>query len=188
MSPSQPTDAEIHILACHFITRLSRCRPHALRVFYLAGKTEGDAPKILTRRRLPGESMAQPDPTDGLLVGVYRYPTGFAAFKADLRATVASGIPGAVVRPASPRKLKPDGFPTDAVNDFCSYLLKAKAIAAYWSPSRGRVAFRAVRISDRQPTALPPDAALVGNFTHPCPRGVFAEALQETINENPCRP
>lgn len=173
-----PTDAEIHILACHFITRLSRCRPHPLRVFYQAG----EPPKILTRRRMPGERMAMGDPVDGVLVGVYRYPTGFAAFKADLRATIATGAPPPAP-PANPRKLMPDGFPTDAVNDFCSYLLKAKAIAAYWSPSRGRVAFRAVRISDRQPTALPPDAALVGNFTHPCPRDVFAEALRETINE-----
>lgn len=89
MSPSQPTDAEIHILACHFITRLSRCRPHALRVFYLAGKTEGDAPKILTRRRLLGERMAQADPVDGVMVGIYKYPIRFAHFKADLRATIA---------------------------------------------------------------------------------------------------
>lgn len=175
-----PTTAEIHILACHFITRLSRCRPHPLRVFYQAG----EPPKILTRRRLPGERMAIADPVDGVLVGVYKYPTGFAAFKADLRATIATGQPPAPP-PANPRKLTPDGFPTEAVNDFCSYLLKAKQIAAYWSPSLGRATFRAARlVGDRRPAALPADAALVGNFTHPCPRDVFAEALRETINEH----
>jgi len=92
MSPSQPTDAEIHILACHFITRLSRCRPHALRVFYLAGKTEGDAPKILTRRRLLGERMAQADPVDGVMVGIYKYPIRFAIINSQRRSVSAFGV------------------------------------------------------------------------------------------------
>lgn len=185
MKPMIPLNAaEIHSLACNFITRLNRCKPHPLRVFYEAG----EPPRLRTCRRLAGTKGAVRDPVGAVLVGVYTYPTGFARFKHDLLAAIEAGdAPPPVLPappPANPRKLTPDGFPTEAVNDFCSYLLKAKAIAAYWSPSRGRVAFRAVRISERQPTALPPDAALVGNFTHPCPRDVFAEALRETINEH----
>ena len=180
MKPIPPTAAELHILACNFITRLNRCRPHPLRVFYEAG----EPPRLRTCRRLAGTKGAVRDPDGAVLIGVYTYPTGFARFKADLRAAIDAVDAPPPAPPANPRKLTPDGFPTEAVNDFCSYLLKAKQIAAYWSPSLGRATFRAARlVGDRRPAALPADAALVGNFAHPCPRDVFAEGVRETISE-----
>lgn len=71
----------------------------------------------------------------------------------------------------------------DGVKDFTSILLRAKKCAVYWSPSKSRPVFRSLT-TKREGNALPPDAELVGVFTHPCPREVFAEALRETISEH----
>lgn len=174
MRPIPPSPAEIHIMACNFITRLKRSRPHVLRVFF----EPGEPPRLRTCRRLLGEPGAVRDPDGALPVGVYRYPTGFAAFKADLRVAIAACYPPL---PANAAKLIPDVVPSRAVEAFSTALRKAQRIEAYWSPSRGRVQYRSLALTHRSPNALDAGAVMVGSFAYPCPRAVFVDALRETI-------
>lgn len=161
-------------MACNFITRLKRARPHVLRVFY----EPGEPPRLRTCSRQVGEPGAVRDPDGVVRVGVYTYPAGFAAFKADLREAIASCHPAA---PANAAKLIPDGLPFRAVEGFSTALRKAQRLEAYWSPSRGRVQYRSLALTRRSPNALDAGAVMVGSFAYPCPRAVFVEALRETI-------